>query len=156
MQVNTFIFLAHLSFCCILYRTPSITLSKDQENLDAVDDEDEESFEDEQMSLPLRKKGKQKRKPGRKAQWFESLFNNFVDRVVNNEYYKKRLIFMTVKNKKNAEIYEKILKDLKARANKRGENVPFTPAQLRTKFKKALSECKKVALTVKTATGIKR
>lgn len=32
----------------------------------------------------------------------------------------------------------------------------FTPHQLCTKFKKTIAECKKVALTIKTATGIKR
>jgi hypothetical protein len=95
-------------------------------------------------------------KPGRKAMWSDSLFGDLVDIIVNNEYYKTRLIFTNVKNKKNAEVYEKILKELKARGSKREEEVPFTGVQLRTKFKKAIAECKKIALTVKTATGIKR
>ena len=63
---------------------------------------------------------------------------------------------MNLKNQKNADIYEKFLKELKARGSKRGEDVPFSAVQLRTKFKKSISECKKVGLTVKTATGIKR
>ena len=63
---------------------------------------------------------------------------------------------MNLKNKKNADIYEKILEELKARGSKRGEDVPFSAVQLRTKLKKSISECKKVALTVKTATGIKQ
>ena len=63
---------------------------------------------------------------------------------------------MNLKNKKNADIYEKFLEELKARGSKRGEDVPFSAVQLRTKFKKSISECKKIALTVKTATGIKQ
>ena len=45
---------------------------------------------------------------------------------------------------------------LKERAAKRGELIQFTVPQLRNKFKKCVSECKQAALTLKTATGIKR
>ncbi len=65
-------------------------------------------------------------------------------------------MFTNTKNKKNGEIYEKILSELKERAAKRGELIQFTVAQLRNKFKKCVSECKQAALTLKTATGIKR
>ena len=123
-------------------------------------DDNSENSDDEHAksnpSAPLKHNKKEKKKPGRKAKWSDSLLDDLVDIVVNSEYYKKRLIFMNLKNQKNAEIYEKILKELKARGSKRGEDVPFSAVQLRTKFKKSVSECKKVALTVKTATGIKR
>ncbi len=59
---------------------------------------------------------------------------------VNNDYYKKRLIFVNVKNQKNSDIYENVLKELKDRAMARGEDVPFTSKQLRTKFKKAVAD----------------
>ena len=49
-----------------------------------------------------------------------------------------------------------ILQELKNRASSRGEAITFTVGQLRTKFRKCVSECKKAALTIKTATGIKR
>lgn len=42
------------------------------------------------------------------------------------------------------------------RAKERREEVPFNVNQLRTKFKKLVAECKKISLTIKTATGIKR
>ena len=45
---------------------------------------------------------------------------------------------------------------LKERAAKRGDILQFTVPQLRTKLKKGISDCKRVALTMKTATGIKR
>ena len=49
-----------------------------------------------------------------------------------------------------------ILVELKQRATERCEVIEFTVQQLRTKFKKCVSECKQAALTVKTAKGIKR
>ena len=45
---------------------------------------------------------------------------------------------------------------MKKRAANRNESVTFTPNQVRTKFKKAIQLCKKAALTIKTASGIKR
>ena len=49
-----------------------------------------------------------------------------------------------------------MLQELKSRAEGKGNSVPFTVAQARTKFKKCISECKKAALKIKTATGVKR
>ena len=116
--------------------------------------DDNESCDDESDSKPPSKKPKGKK--GRKEKWSNSLVDDMIDIVVNNNYYKKRLIFVNVKNQKNTDIYENVLKDLKDRAMVRGEDVPFTSTQLRTKFKKAVAECKKAALTIKTSTGIKR
>ena len=80
-------------------------------------DDNSESSDDEHAkcnpSAPLKNNKKEKKKPGRKAKWSDSLLDDLVDIVVNSEYYKKRLIFMNLKNQKNAEIYEKILKELK-------------------------------------------
>lgn len=99
---------------------------------------------------------KSNKKPGRKAKWSEALVNDLVDIVANDEYYKKKLIFTNTKNQKNGAIYAKILEEIKKRAAARSEPVPFTAVQLRTKFKKAVGQCKKAALTIKTATGISR
>ena len=108
-------------------------------------EEDNSSSDD---APPIEKKTK--KKAGRKAKWSDS------DIVVNSEYYKKRLIFMNLKNQNNSEIYEKVLKELQVRAKERREEVPFNVNQLRTKFKKLVAECKKISLTIKTVTGIKR
>ena len=51
---------------------------------------------------------------------------------------------------------QEVLVELKERAAVRNEEVPFDHVQLRTKFKKAIAECKKTALTIKNSTGIKR
>ena len=66
------------------------------------------------------------------------------------------MIFTNTKNQRNGEIYKNILAELKERAATREEQVPFDYIQVRTKFKKVISEYKSVALTVKTASGIAR
>ena len=74
--------------------------------------------------------------------------------ICSSEYYKKKLIFTNTKNSKNTEIYANVLKEL---GQKYGDvSFPFSVDQLRDKFKKCVSECKKIALTVKTSTGVKR
>ena len=75
--------------------------------------------------------------------------------MVNNNYYQRKLIFTNTKNQ-NGDIYEMLLTKLKKRALERGDEIIFTVTQLRTKFKKCISECKRAALTLKTAKGIKR
>ena len=115
-------------------------------------DDDQEDME-EVLSNFAKKRVK---KPGRKAAWRESTLNDLVDIVVSSEYFRKRLIFHNTKNQKNSELYSRILKELKERAAKRDEEISFTPVQLRNKFKKLVSECKKSALTIKSASGIKR
>ena len=64
------------------------------------------------------------------------------------------MIFTNRKNSKNAEIYVNVLKELGQRYE--DGSFPFSTYQLRNKFEKCISECKNIALTVKTSTGIKR
>ena len=130
--------------------------------LSAVDsDDDDEDDEDESLSRGLFEKKKKsqkcsKNKSGRKAKWSQSLLGDLVDIVISNDYYRNKLILTNTKNQKNGEIYKKVLVELKERAAVRNEEVPFDHVQLRTKFKKAIAECKKTSLTMKTSTGIKR
>jgi translation initiation factor 1 (eIF-1/SUI1) len=98
----------------------------------------------------------EKKKKGRKTRWSTETLDDFVDIVTNDEYYKRKLIFTNTKNQQNGLIYEKILKELKDRCSARDEDIDFTAAQLRTKFKKCVSDCKFAALTIKTGSGIKR
>ena len=79
-----------------------------------------------------------------------------MDIIISSEYFKKKLIFTNTKNQRNGEIYKRVLAELNERASAREEQVPFDYIQVRTKFKKVISECKSVALTIKTATGIGR
>eukprot|EP00794_Sanderia_malayensis_P012532 gene12532-13818_t len=96
-----------------------------------------------------------KSKPGRKAQWSDTLVNDMVDIIASDEYLQKRLIFTNSKNQKNTAMYEKVLMSLKSRSAARNDDCPFTAVQMRTKFKKLVAECKKTAMLMKTPSGIK-
>ena len=77
-----------------------------------------------------------------------------MDIITSSEYYQRKLIFTNTKTQNNAVIYEKILVDLKKRADARGEVASFTVQQIRTKFKRCIGECKQAAMKIKNATGI--
>ena len=79
-----------------------------------------------------------------------------VDIIVNSDYCKRKLIFSSTKNQRNGEIYGQILLEIQERAAKRNLKFMFSISQMRTKFKKCMSECKNAAMTIKTGTGIKR
>ena len=69
-----------------------------------------------------------------------------IDIIVNNEKYKKRLIFTNVKKQKNTGVYDSILNEIKERyAGRNPESTfPFNVQQMRTKFKWCVSTCKKL------------
>ena len=54
----------------------------------------------------------------------------------------------------NTRMYEEIAKELGKRTEERQEKFEFDVTQIRNKFKTLTAECKKVSLTIKTATGI--
>ena len=116
------------------------------------DGEEDENGEDS-VSEKTDKKAK---KAGRKAKWSQSLLDDTIDIIISSDYSKKKLIFTNVKTQKNGQIYIEVLAELKKRCKSRNENVSFTVPQLRSKFKKLVAECKRVALTTKTSTGVKR
>ena len=45
-------------------------------------------------------KGKKKKMPGRKTNWSAAAVNDLIDIVVDNDAYKRKLIFVNTKNKK--------------------------------------------------------
>jgi len=97
---------------------------------------------------------RKKKQKGWRSIWEESHVNDLVDVVYTSEYHEKKLIFTNRKNSKNAEIYANVLNELGQRYE--DGSFPFSAYQLRNKFEKYISECKNIALTVKTSTGIKR
>ena len=103
-----------------------------------------------------KKKKKKTTKHEPRGLWKEDLVDVPHDIVITNDYYQRKLIFVNTKNQQNGKVYEKLLNELKSRAESKGSSVPFTVAQVRTKFKKCISECKKAALTISAATGVKR
>ena len=121
-------------------------------------DSDSENEDHEDMSLPftIKAKSKSKRKSGCLPKWNNDDMDDMVDIIVNSDYYKRKLIFTNTKNQRNGEIYGQIQLEIQERAAKRNSKFMFSISQMRTKFKKCISECKNAAMTVKTATGIKR
>ena len=107
----------------------------------------------------LRKTDRAKKKkagPGRKSHWKDEDVTHMVDIVCNSEYYKKKDSLHEFQKLKRQRRYSKLLKDIQERFEARGDDVVFTVEQVRNKLKKLISECKKVALTIKTATGVDR
>ena len=123
---------------------------------DREQDEEEASDAESEISKSSETSREKKKKVGRKCHWKEEDVTDMVDIVCNSDYYKRKIIFTNSKNSKNKDVYSKLLKDMQERFEARGHEVPFTLVQVRNKLKKLISECKKVALTVKTATGVNR
>ena len=122
-----------------------------------ADHSDQEASEDEwEISRKSSTGNGARKKAGRKSSWKEEEVADMVDIVCNSDYYKKKIIFTNSKNSKNNDVYSKLQKDLQARLEARGQELQFTVEQVRNKLKKLISECKRVALTIKTATGVDR
>ena len=90
----------------------------DMEEESVEDDDDEKADDDGEESavaeVVKKWKGKTaKKKPGRKPRWCPKALDDFINIVVNNNVYKKKLIFINTKNQSNGSIYEQILKELK-------------------------------------------
>ena len=84
------------------------------------------SVEEKEDFKQNKKKGKEKKKPGRKSNWSPEAVDDFIDIVVNDDYYQRKLIFTSTKNQKNGVIYEKILLKLIEKVAKRGDILQFT------------------------------
>jgi hypothetical protein len=127
-----------VSYCndCFFQTKPLV--SEDFE----LDDEDI----DEEHGLNAKSKRKNN---GRRSLWKSEYV---VDIITSSENFKRRLIFTNNKRATNGEVYSQVLEQIK----ERHALFPFTVKQMRTKFKWCISTCKKVALTIQTATGIKR
>ena len=125
------------------------------EDGDSESDTDHEHHETTKQPS-LTQKAPSKKRMGRKGRWSNAALDDFIDIVTSNENYKEKLIVRSTKNQQNGIIYEKIQKELKEHCAEREEEFTFTIGQLRTKFKQCVAECKKVALTITTASGIRR
>ncbi|CAB3983910.1 Hypothetical predicted protein [Paramuricea clavata] len=129
-----------VSYCndCFFQTKP---LSEDYE----LDDEDI----DEEHGLNAKSKRKNN---GRRSLWKSEYVDDMVDIITSSENFKRKLMFTNNKRATNGEVYSQVLEQIK----ERHALFPFTVKQMRTKFKWCISMCKKVALTIQTATGIKR
>lgn len=114
--------------------------------------EDEKDVNDEN-SDPNTKVVRSKKK-GRKGSWSEKQVGDMIDVICDSENFQKKLIFTG----KNTEVYQKIQSELWQRYEAKGLDAiscfPFSPEQMRTKFKRCVGDCKKAALLRKPASGI--
>ncbi|KAL9964842.1 hypothetical protein ACROYT_G028538 [Oculina patagonica] len=101
------------------------------------------------------KSKKTSRKPGRKAVWRETEITDMVDIICSSEQLRGNLIFRNNSRSRNTAFYADVVKQLEERLASRGETFPFDVRQTRNKFKKCVAECKRAALTIRMATGIK-
>ncbi|XP_078348565.1 uncharacterized protein LOC144633595 [Oculina patagonica] len=122
----------------------------------SLNEDDRELVEEDISDAEFETSPAKKKKVGRKSFWQEEEVTDMVDIVCNSDYYKRKIIFTNSKNSKNIDVYKKLLEEMQERFEARGHDVVFTAEQVRNKFKKLIGECKKVALTVKTATGVDR
>jgi len=97
--------------------------------------------------------GVKKAKRRRKARWNEDI----IAIIVNDDEMVKKLIFTNTKKVSNSEVFKIVLTQLNEKYNATtGKDFPFVVAQMRNEFKWCVSTCKKICLTVKTASGITR
>ena len=68
---------------------------------------------------------------------------------------KEKLLLTNVKNSKNSEYYEKVIKELKGRCHARDEVFEYDVKQTREKLKHRSGICKDAAMKIKTLSGIK-
>ena len=114
---------------------------KDNDEIEPLEEEEEEQEQvEEQENVdeeeePSQKTKKKKRvKRGLKGLWKHDLVDDLVDITITNDYYQRKLSFVNTKNQQNRKVYKKVLKELKCRAGGKGNSIPFTVAQVHTKF----------------------
>ena len=86
-----------------------------------------------------------KKRRGRKAQWRDCHVADMVDVICSNDNFSRKLIFTNSKNTRNNEVYVQVLKEVEKRYTG-SSSFPFSTGQMRTKFKRCVAECKKLAL----------
>ena len=126
--------------------------------LDNEESGSDESEKEEEILQPLLKKTEaRKKKPkGRRPSWEEDAVDDLVNIICEDDYMKRKLIFENTKNKRNSELYEKIIREVKKSCENRDKTFEFDVKQTRTKFKSCISICKNAAMTIRTASDIKR
>ncbi|CAB4032760.1 Hypothetical predicted protein, partial [Paramuricea clavata] len=86
----------------------------------------------------------------------DSQITDMVDMIVNDDELVRKLVFTNVKKRKNSDAYQKNLPKLNQKCQDAfGKDFPFTVQQMRNKLKWCISTCKKICLTIKSASGVK-
>ena len=81
------------------------------------------------------------------------LTNDLIDIILEDDRLKEKLLMTNVKNSKNSEYYEKVIKELKERYQAHDEVFEYDVKQTREKFKHRSRICKDAAMKIKTLSG---
>ena len=108
--------------------------SLEEEEQEQEQVEEQENVDEEEEPSQKKKKKKKRVKRGLKGLWKHDLVDDLVDITITNDYYQRKLSFVNTKNQQNRKVYKKVLKELKCRAGGKGNSIPFTVAQVHTKF----------------------
>ena len=74
-----------------------------------------ESGEEDIIDWERSTKRNTKKRKGRKSQWSANLTNDLIDIILEDDRMKEKRLVTNVKNSKNSEFYEKVIKELKER-----------------------------------------
>ena len=91
-----------------------------------------------------------------KCQWKGSFVDDLVDIIVENKKYRQKLLLTNVKNEKNEQYMESVVKEIQERCTERGKEFPYEVKQTWQKFCRCVQACWATALIIKTTSGIKR
>ena len=81
--------------------------------------------------------------------------NDLID-ILEDDRLKEKLLMTNVKNSKNSEFYEKVIKELKEQCQAGDEEFEYDAKQTREKFKCNIGICKDATMKIKAALGITR
>ena len=79
-----------------------------------------------------------------------------MDIIVENDKYRQKLLMTNIKNAKNGQYMDCVVKELKERCVDRGEEFPFDMNQNRQKFRRCVVARIAAALKLKTSSAITR
>ena len=68
----------------------------------------------------FQKRNAKKNRKGRTCQWKESFVDDLVDIILENEKYRQKLLLTNVKNAKNGQYMESVVKKIQERCTERG------------------------------------
>ena len=99
----------------------------------------------------LGKKGAKKsvKRKGRKYTWKETLGNDLVDIILENDTYREKLLFTNLKNTKHGIYYDQVVNEMKQRCDTREEDLSFNISQTWEKFKRCINICREAAMKIK-------
>ncbi|KAK3736789.1 hypothetical protein QZH41_011736 [Actinostola sp. cb2023] len=83
---------------------------KDEGKMKVGEEEKDDDDEEEETEKMHKKRcpAATKKKAGRKTQWSAEAECDLVDVIINSEDFKRKLIFINMKNQKNTEIYKSV------------------------------------------------